>query len=281
MSNTSKSIDKLRDIMAALRDPESGCPWDLAQDFASIVPHTLEEAYEVAEAIEVGDMNELRDELGDLLFQVIFYSQLAEERGLFDFEKVAAGIVDKLIRRHPHVFAAKNGDITMTDAATLNSAWEAGKARERTAKVGGTGALTGVATALPALTRSVKLQKRAARVGFDWPDITPVFAKVEEELEEVREEVQADGALVHNQTRIEEEMGDLLFACTNLARMARIDPERALRQANRKFERRFVQMEARAAAQGHALSALDLDAWEALWEAVKAGESQPKSDGAA
>jgi ATP diphosphatase len=255
--------------MSALRDPENGCPWDLAQDFASIVPHTLEEAYEVAEAIEAGEMDELRDELGDLLFQIIFYAHLAEEQGLFDFEQVAAGIVDKLIRRHPHVFEAQNPDATVADAAGQTVAWEASKARERSEKAGEVGALAGVAAALPALTRSVKLQKRAARVGFDWPEIAPVFAKVQEELEEVREEVLGRGS----QTRIEEEMGDLLFACTNLARQAHIEPERALRQANRKFERRFARMEALAESQGQALSALDLDAWETLWETVKADES--------
>jgi len=255
--------------MSALRDPNSGCPWDLAQDFASIVPHTLEEAYEVAEAIEVGDMDELRDELGDLLFQVIFYAQLAEERGLFDFEQVAAGIMDKLIRRHPHVFEDRPADAALIDAAAQTEAWEAGKARERGEKTGEAGTLAGVAVALPALTRSVKLQKRAARVGFDWPEIAPVFAKVQEELEEVREEVTASGP----QSRIEEEMGDLLFACTNLARQAHIEPERALRQANRKFERRFAQMEALAESQGQALATLDLDAWETLWETVKAAES--------
>ena len=269
MSTTLSNIDKLRAVMSALRDPNSGCPWDLAQDFASIVPHTLEEAYEVAEAIEVGDMDELRDELGDLLFQVIFYAQLAEERGLFDFEQVAAGIVDKLIRRHPHVFEDRPADAALIDAAAQTEAWEAGKARERGEKTGEAGTLAGVAVALPALTRSVKLQKRAARVGFDWPEIAPVFAKVQEELEEVREEVTASGP----QSRIEEEMGDLLFACTNLARQAHIEPERALRQANRKFERRFAQMEALAESQGQALATLDLDAWETLWETVKAAES--------
>lgn len=276
MSNTSKNIDKLRDIMAALRAPETGCPWDLAQDFASIVPHTLEEAYEVAEAIETGDMDELRDELGDLLFQVIFYARLAEERGLFDFEQVAGGIVDKLVRRHPHVFGGKN----VADVEAQTQAWEASKASERAEKAGAksaeSGALAGVATALPAMTRSVKLQKRAARVGFDWPEIAPVFDKVQEELEEVREEVSAGGS----QARIEEEIGDLLFACTNLARQARVEPETALRHANRKFERRFTQMEALSAQQGIAVSELDLDAWERLWETVKASESLQKSGGA-
>ncbi len=266
MNTTLNSIDKLREIMAALRDPDTGCPWDQAQDFASIVPHTLEEAYEVAEAIEAGDMNELCDELGALRFQVIFYARLGEEQGLFDFEQVAAGIVDKLVRRHSHVFA----DATVATAEAQTQAWEASKARERTEKMQNAGVLAGVAVALPAMTRAVQLQKRAARVGFDWPEITPVFAKVQEELEEVRAEV----AKVHNKAHIEEEIGDLLFACTNLARHAHVDSETALRQANRKFERRFAQMEAMAKAQGRVMSALDLDAWETLWENVKTGESK-------
>ncbi len=256
--------------MVALRDPDTGCPWDQAQNFASIVPHTLEEAYEVAEAIEAGEMGELCDELGDLLFQVIFYARLAEERDLFDFEQVVAGIVDKLVRRHPHVFA----DATVTTAEAQTRAWEAGKARERAEKAEDTGALAGVATALPAMTRAVKLQKRAVRTGFDWPDIVPIFAKVQEELEEVRAEVAVAGTLAHNQTRVEEEIGDLLFACTNLARHAHVEPETALRHANRKFERRFAQMEMMVTAQGRDVSELDLDAWETLWENVKAGESE-------
>jgi len=270
LNTTVHNIDKLREIMVALRDPDTGCPWDQAQDFASIVPHTLEEAYEVAEAIEAGEMDELRDELGDLLFQVIFYARLAEERGLFDFEQVAAGIVDKLVRRHPHVFA--DASIATVEAQTL--AWEASKARERAEKGGDAGALAGVAVALPAMTRSVKLQKRAARAGFDWSDIAPIFAKVQEELEEVRAEVVVTDALVHNRARIEEEMGDLLFACTNLARHAHVEPETALRHANRKFERRFAQMEAMAKAQGRVMSELSPGAWETLWENVKAGESK-------
>lgn len=268
MSKSSTNIDKLRTVMAALRDPETGCPWDLAQDFASIVPHTLEEAYEVAEAIETGDMEELRAELGDLLFQVIFYSRLAEERDLFDFDAVAGGIAEKLIRRHPHVFDTQGDNTAVSDAESQTRLWEAGKAQERAKKTGNTSALAGVATALPALTRAVKLQKRAARVGFDWPEITPVFAKVEEELAEVQEEVAEGGT----QARIEEEMGDLLFACTNLARMASVEPERALRHANRKFERRFAHMESMAREQGAEVTELDLDAWNALWENVKASE---------
>ena len=266
LNTTLNNIDKLREIMVALRDLETGCPWDQAQDFASIVPHTLEEAYEVVEAIEAGDMDELRDELGDLLFQIIFYARLAEERGLFDFEQVAAGIVDKLIRRHPHVFA--DASVGTAEAQTL--AWEASKARERAEKAEDASALAGVAMALPAMTRAVKLQKRAARVGFDWPAIAPVFAKVREELEELRAEI----AVPYNKARIEEEMGDLLFACTNLARHAHVEPETALRNANRKFERRFAQMEMMAKMQGRDVLELDLDAWEALWENVKMGEPE-------
>jgi ATP diphosphatase len=257
--------------MARLRDPDSGCPWDLEQRFDTIVPHTLEEAYEVADAIERGDFSELHGELGDLLFQVVFYARLAEEQGLFDFNDVVAGISDKLIRRHPHVFA----DAVVEDAAAQTQAWEAHKAEERARRPHHTGTLSGIAAALPALSRAAKLQKRAARVGFDWSDIQPIFAKVEEELEEVREEVcreaehAADPA---QQARLEEEIGDLLFACTNLARYAHIDPEAALRRANHKFERRFAAMEAAAEAQQQALNELSLDEWDALWEGVKAEE---------
>lgn len=263
------NIEKLRAIMATLRDPEHGCPWDRQQDFASIVPHTLEEAYEVAEAIANDDMTELRDELGDLLFQVVFYARLAEEQGDFDFEQVVDAIVDKLVRRHPHVFAGAS----INDAESQTQAWEAQKSQERAdkSKTSGQengGALEGVAIALPALTRAAKLQKRAARVGFDWPDVQPVMDKVLEELNEVREEM-AHGS---EQARLEEEMGDLLFACTNLARHLRIDPETALRQGNRKFERRFARMESLAKTADVSISQLSLDAWEDLWCRVKAEE---------
>ena len=272
------NIEKLREIMATLRHPEHGCPWDREQDFASIVPHTLEEAYEVAEAIESGDMAELRDELGDLLFQVVFYARMAEEQGDFDFDQVVDAIVDKLVRRHPHVFA----DANIADAEAQTRAWEAQKAQERAAKLAGsglannvgnvpkesTGTLEGVAIALPALTRAVKLQKRAHRVGFDWPDVQPVLDKVLEELNEVKAELTQGGA----QDRLEEEMGDLLFACTNLARHLQVEPETALRQGNRKFERRFARMEGMAQKADIPLSQLDLDAWEDLWCRVKAEE---------
>jgi len=264
------NIEKLRDIMVALRHPENGCPWDLQQNFASIVPHTLEEAYEVANAIENGDMDELRDELGDLLFQVVFYARLAEEQGDFDFEQVVDGIIDKLIRRHPHVFASAY----IADVEAQTQAWETQKAEERkrraaqSATLSVQGTLTGVALALPALSRATKLQKRAARVGFDWPEVSPVLDKVLEELNEVKAEIAQGGSSM----RLEEELGDLLFACTNLARHLQLEPETALRRANRKFERRFACMEALASQQGVSLSELNLDAWEVLWDDVKADE---------
>lgn len=257
------NIEKLLGIMADLRNPETGCPWDLEQRFETIVPHTLEEAYEVAEAIENGDLTALRDELGDLLFQVVFYARLAEEQGAFNFDRVVDGIVEKLVRRHPHVF----GDASVADTAAQTQAWELHKAKERNQKHGG-GTLAGVATTLPAITRAMKLQKRAARVGFDWPDISPIYDKVREELDELKVEIDQGGS----QARIEEEMGDLIFACTNLARHAKVDPETALRCSNRKFERRFSRMEALAAEQGLSLTSLDLDAWETLWESVKTEE---------
>lgn len=253
-------IEKLLTLMARLRDPEGGCPWDQKQTLASIVPHTIEETYEVADAIERGDMVELRDELGDLLFQVVFYARIAEEQGDFAFQDVVDAIVDKLIRRHPHVFA----DATVGDAAAQSAAWEAHKARERRHKVGD-GVLDGVARALPAITRAVKLQKRAARVGFDWPDVMPVFDKVREELDEVRVELEQGAP----KERIEDEIGDLFFAVTNLARLSDIDSETALRRSNDKFERRFRAMEALA---DRPLTDLRLDEWETLWERAKAAE---------
>lgn len=272
------NIEKLREIMATLRHPVHGCPWDREQDFASIVPHTLEEAYEVAEAIENGDMAELRDELGDLLFQVVFYARLAEEQGDFDFDQVVDAIIDKLVRRHPHVFA----DAKIESVEAQTRAWEAQKAQERVAKLaaselsdnpgkaldGRDGTLEGVAISLPALTRAAKLQKRASRVGFDWPDARPVFDKVLEEINELKTEIAQGGG----QARLEEEMGDLLFACTNLARHLQIEPETALRRGNRKFERRFARMEDLARQAGIPLSQLDLDAWENLWCRVKDDE---------
>ncbi len=258
-------IKALLEVMARLRDPETGCPWDREQTLASIVPHTLEEAYEVADAIARGDMGELRDELGDLLFQVVFYARIAEEQGDFAFADVVQAICDKLIRRHPHVFAGAD----ITDAEAQTAAWEAHKARERRDKHG-EGTLAGVALALPALSRAAKLTKRAARVGFDWPDLPPVFDKMQEELDELHHEV-AQGTI--DADRVEDEMGDVLFVASNLARKAGVDPEVALRRANAKFERRFAAMEALAAAEGVSLDTLNLDRWEALWVRVKEAEA--------
>ena len=259
------NIEKLIEVMAQLRDPQKGCPWDLEQSFETIVPHTLEEAYEVAETIENGEISELCNELGDLLFQVVFYARLAEEKGLFDFTQIVNGIVDKLVRRHPHVF----GDETIEDAQAQTRAWESHKARERADKSRDVGTLTGIANALPALTRAVKLQKRAAQVGFDWSTITPVFDKILEELDEVKQEID----LENNKQRIEDEIGDLLFACTNLARHAHINPESALRRSNRKFENRFSQMETIAAENFLLIEHLDIEQWEQLWNQVKTEEN--------
>ena len=262
-------IEKLIEIMALLRDPEQGCPWDLEQTFESIVPHTLEEAYEVAETIETGLLDELCGELGDLLFQVVFYARLAEEQDLFDFTQIVDGITDKLVRRHPHVF----GNESIADAEEQTRAWESHKARERADKSGDEGTLAGIANAIPALTRAVKLQKRASQVGFDWPTIAPVFGKVIEELDEVKQEIDQVITDKNNQQRVEEEIGDLLFACTNLARFARVNPETALRRSNRKFEKRFSQMEAIAAEDSLVLEELGIDKWELLWEQVKTKEN--------
>ena len=252
------SLDRLLGIMARLRDPQRGCEWDLAQDFASIAPYTIEEAYEVADAIERGDTQALRDELGDLLLQVVFHARMAEEAGLFDFGAVAETISDKMEARHPHIFDAAQGDTKQS-----NGSWETLKAAERSAN-GATSALDGVALALPALMRAEKLQKRAARQGFDWPDTEGPADKLREEMGELADaRTEAD--------RIEE-AGDLLFAAVNLARAYGVAPEDALRAANLKFERRYRAMEALAASSGEEFAALNLDAQEALWQAVKASE---------
>jgi MazG family protein len=258
----SKDIQRLLDIMARLRDPDGGCPWDREQDFASIAPYTLEEAYEVAEAIAQQDWPELRDELGDLLFQVVFHARMAEERGWFDFNEVVEAICDKMIRRHPHVF----GDASVADAKEQTVAWEEHKARER-AHRNHTSLLDGVSLALPALTRARKLQGRAARVGFDWPDAGGVVAKIREELDELEQALAQDDT-----TAVGEELGDLLFSVVNLARHRDLDPEGLLRTANGKFIRRFQAMEARARAQGTDLAALGPEAMDALWESAKLEE---------
>jgi MazG family protein len=250
---------ELLDLMRRLRDPQAGCPWDRAQDFASIAPYTIEEAYEVTDAIGRGDPTRLRGELGDLLFQVVFHARLAEERGWFDFAGVARDIVDKLVRRHPHVFGAEGAG----DHQALAHAWDAHKAAERQA-AGATGVLADVPLALPALSRAAKLGRRAARVGFDWPDVTGVRAKVDEELAE------ADAAVVGaDATATAAEIGDLLFAVANWARHLKLDPEESLRQACARFERRFSAMESATAGRGQRLDQLDAAAWDALWNAAK------------
>lgn len=260
-------IERLLEVMARLRDPQGGCPWDIEQTFATIVPHTIEEAYEVAEAIELGDLAQIQDELGDLLFQVVFYAQIAREAGHFDFNAIAQGIADKMIRRHPHVF----GSDTVDNAEEQLVAWEALKAGERQDKADGQppSALDGVSTALPALTRALKLQKRAARVGFDWPEAAPVLDKIAEEAAEIKEEM-ANGA---DPERLRDEVGDLLFSCVNLARKLDIDPETALRSGNRKFEHRFHAMERALTQQGRSPADAALDEMDALWEAAKRQES--------
>jgi ATP diphosphatase len=246
--------------MARLRDPQSGCPWDLDQDFTSLVPHTLEEAYEVAEAAETGDPDALCDELGDLLFQVVFYARIGEENGQFGFDQVADAISDKLIRRHPHVF----GDDSVADIAEQTREWERHKAAERRSR-NTHGTLAGVSTALPALTRAAKLSRRAARVGFDWPDYHGVLAKIDEELAELRHELENDGT----PKRIHDELGDLLFSCVNLARKLKQDPETALRATNRRFETRFGYIEQALEQQGTAIADSDADTLERLWSEAK------------
>ena len=265
-ADAAKALARLLEVMRRLRDPLQGCPWDREQTFATIAPYTLEEAFEVADAIERQDLAALRDELGDLLFQVVFHARLAEEQGAFDFAAVADGIAAKLQRRHPHVFA----DTRYATADEQSSAWERFKAEERGAQ-GAAGVLDGVARALPALTRAQKLGKRAGRVGFDWPGAPDVRAKVAEELAELDEAVAADGASAHSF----EELGDLLFVIANWARHLGHDPEAALRAATGKFERRFRHIERSAAATGERLEGLDAARWEALWQAAKRAERGP------
>jgi len=261
------SINKLLQVMAQLRDPDKGCPWDLAQDFRSIAPYTIEEAYEVAQAIDDGDLDELRQELGDLLLQVVFHARMAEEAGAFDFERVAAGIVDKMLRRHPHVF----GDDQLDTPAAQSAAWEVHKEQERAA-AGQARVLDGVGLALPALMRSHKLCKRAARVGFDWPDAAGARAKIAEELAEL-----AAAEAAGDPAAMQHEMGDVLFAAANLARKLGIDPEEALRGTNSKFARRFTMVEDGVNAAGGDWSAHDLASLDALWEQAKRAEPSPGS----
>lgn len=260
-----KTTDDLLRIMAKLRDPDGGCPWDVEQDFASIAPYTIEEAYEVADAIEQSDMESLKGELGDLLLQVVFHAQMASEAGHFKYADVVNAVSEKMVVRHPHVF----GDASIEDADAQTKAWEDQKAAERAAKAAASGrdvsALDDVARGLPALMRAEKLQKRAARVGFDWPTMEPVFDKVREELDEVSVEIDRGS----DPARLEDELGDLLFTCVNLARKLGTDPETALRRTNAKFERRFRDVETFAAEDRKSLSDLDIEALEALWMRAK------------
>ena len=252
-----KSIDQLLEIMARLRDPKGGCPWDREQSFATIAPYTIEEAYEVADAISRGDTAALKDELGDLLFQVVFHARMAEESGAFAFDDVVNTISNKMLRRHPHVF----GEAHVSDAEAQTVAWEVHKARERE----GRATLDGIALALPALLRAIKLQNRAARVGFDWPNLVPVMDKLREELAEIEHEIATGGG----PDRLEDELGDLLFVVANVARHLGIDPEAALRRTNAKFERRFRRIEELLAQKGITPSSSTLEEMDALWDQAK------------
>lgn len=265
----SDKFDRLVTIMARLRDPKGGCPWDNEQSFATIAPYTVEEAYEVADAIDRGDLAGLKDELGDLLFQVVFHARMAEEAGHFSVADVIEAINSKMVNRHPHVF----GNAKVKDAAAQTRAWEDHKAREREDTgqpgVGGASALDGVAVGLPALTRALKLQQRAARVGFDWTEAIRILDKLREETEEMEAEIKAGAA----KDRLLDEIGDLLFVCVNLARRLDFDPESALRHANAKFERRFRALEALLAERGQRPEQTSLDEMEALW--LQAKKSDP------
>jgi ATP diphosphatase len=272
----SRDISRLNEIMAALRTPETGCPWDLEQTFATIVPYTLEEAYEVADAIERGDVVNLREELGDLLLQVVFHARMAEEEGRFDFGDVVDAITRKLIRRHPHVF----GDARDLSSDEVKALWGRIKAQEKRERAEArraaglpaeeaTGALAGVPLALPGLTRALKLQEKASKVGFDWNDPRAVLAKLREEIDEVEAELDANDA-----ERVAGEVGDLLFAVANLARHLSVDPEAALRDANAKFERRFAHIESRLGEAGRAPADATLDEMEALWSEAKQRERE-------
>ena len=260
-----KSIDELIKIMKTLRDPEQGCPWDREQIHATILPHTIEEVYEIAEAIQSGNMDDFKDELGDLLFQIIFYCQIATEDNDFNFDDVVTNLNNKLTRRHPHVF----GDAEIKTAGDLSRSWEDIKREERLA-AGKTdhGILDSISTALPALIQARKLQKKAATVGFDWNDPEPVMAKVQEELAEIRDEIEHPD----NSERLAEEVGDLLFACVNLARHLDVEPETALMATNRKFKKRFGYIETKLKKQGRTLEDASLDEMEALWEESKTRE---------
>lgn len=260
-----QEIERLKDIMKSLRDPEKGCPWDIKQDFSSVVPYTIEEAYEVADAIERDDMADLKGELGDLLFQVIFHSQLADEKGLFNFEDVVNQINEKLVRRHPHVFE----DEKVESEEHLAQRWEQHKHEERKDKSekekSAHKTFDGIASTMPALKWSHKIQKRAARTGFDWPDIWPVFEKLEEEVAELKAEIGHE----ENYERIMDEFGDVLFVCVNIAMHIDVDAEKSLRHANRKFMSRFIMMEQLMGSDGKQFDDCDLEQMEAYWQQAK------------
>ena len=256
-----KNTQQLLQVMQQLRDPQTGCSWDKKQDFSSLIPYTLEEAYEVVDAIERDDMQDLKSELGDLLFQVVFHAQLAAEQGLFDFEQVAAGITDKLVRRHPHVFA----DVVYANETEQNQAWESFKAVEREAKEAENHTiLSGVAKNLPALVQCKKIQDRAANHGFDWVEVEPVYEKVLEELDEVKEAWESG-----DKEHIEEEIGDLLLVAVNLARHMQVDPEQALKKSTRKFTRRFEYIENKVLQSGREVNTCELEELDSLWNEAK------------
>jgi ATP diphosphatase len=271
----SKAIDRLIEVMAQLRHPKTGCPWDLEQNFQTIAPYTLEETYEVVEAIESNDPAAMKDELGDLLFQIVFHAQMGREVGLFDIDAIADHVADKMIERHPHVF----GDRDAKTAYAVLSNWENDKAAKREAKAKEfnqpISALDGVSTALPATTRAVKIQKRAARVGFDWSDPSNIIGKIREEVIELETEIAA--GITKNKDGIEDEFGDVFFALINLARHLHVDPETALRRTNRKFERRFREVERRLQDGKRTISDASLEEMERVWCEIKTEEKKLKT----
>ncbi|GHD40076.1 ATP diphosphatase [Marinobacter persicus] len=276
----SYSIEDLKYLMARLREPETGCPWDTKQTFKTIVPHTIEEAYEVADAIEREDYPHLKDELGDLLFQVIFYAQMGREQDHFDFDGVVDHLVRKLVRRHPHVFPegtleSRIDPDNRPDEAWIKESWERIKAEERAEKADAAepdSRLDGIARTLPAMARADKLQRRAARHGFDWPNVEPVFDKLHEEIDELKEAWQAAEAGTGERDAVEDELGDLLFVCVNLARFMKVIPEQALNRTNHKFESRFRAIERTLAEQGRDMDSETLEALDAIWQRVKGVE---------
>lgn len=278
----SYSIDDLKYLMARLREPETGCPWDTRQTFKTIVPHTIEEAYEVADAIEQEDYPHLKDELGDLLFQVIFYAQMGREQEYFDFDGVVDHLVCKLVRRHPHVFPegtleSRVDPDNRPDEAWIRESWERIKAEERAEKAETDepeSRLDGIARTLPAMARADKLQRRAARHGFDWPNVEPVFDKLHEEIDELKEAWQAAEAGTGERDAVEDELGDLLFVCVNLARFMKVTPEQALNRTNHKFEARFRAIEKVLAEQGRDMDEESLAALDEIWQSVKGVEKQ-------